>query len=125
MLSKLAFAVPGPSSGLVNILNPDQFKFNGVNIGSIIGSALQYIFAFAGFALLLMLISAGFTFLTSAGDAKKMTAGKQRLTNAVLGFLIIFAAYWLVLIAGRIFGISEVGNIFQTTPGNFGPAERY
>lgn len=60
-----------------------------------------------------MLISAGFSFLTSAGDAKKLEKGKQQLTYAVVGFLVIFVAYWLVQIAGFVFGIEEIGTIFR------------
>jgi hypothetical protein len=82
------------------------------SVGAIVGQAINYVFAAAGIGLLLMLISSGFTFLTSAGDSKKMDAGKQRLTNALVGFVIIFAAYWIVQIAGVVLGISEIETIF-------------
>src|SRR3989338_507124 len=82
------------------------------NIGSIISEAVPYVFLFAGIALLLMLISAGFTLLTSAGDAKKLDSGKQTLTYALVGFLLIFAAFWIVQLAGIIFGIEEINSIF-------------
>lgn len=86
------------------------FKFS--DVGGIVSESLNYVFAFAGIGLLLMLISGGFTFLTSAGDPKKMEGGKQRLTNAFLGFIIIFVAYWIVQIAGQIFGIKTFKSIF-------------
>lgn len=89
---------------------PDPVKF--ANIGAILNAAIPFIFAFAGIGLLLMLLAAGFNFLTSAGDPKKLEAGKQRLTNAIVGFLIIFVAYWAVQIAGVIFGIKEIQDIF-------------
>ena len=60
-----------------------------------------------------MLLAAGFTLLTSAGDAKKMEQGKSRLTNALIGFLIIFTAYWFTQIMGKIFGIVEIQTIFK------------
>ena len=65
-------------------LNIDnQYSITGTvgkftNIGAILNEAIPFIFAFAGIALLLMLLSAGFNFLTSAGDPKKLEAGKQR-----------------------------------------------
>lgn len=73
-------------------------------IGSILSAALPIVIGLAGLGLLLMIISAGYTFMTSAGDAKKMESGKQRLTYATLGFIIIFGAYWLVQILGIMFG---------------------
>lgn len=84
------------------------------NIGAVLNQAIPFIFAFAGIGLLLMLLSAGFNFLTSAGDPKKLEAGKQRLTNAIVGFLIIFVAYWAVQMAGVIFGIKEIQETFPT-----------
>lgn len=74
---------------------------------------IKYVFAAAGIGLLLMLLSAGFTFLTSAGDAKKLESGKQRLTYAIVGFIIIFAAYWIVQMLGKIFGIGGIQESFN------------
>lgn len=82
-------------------------------IGSIITQAIPYIFSFAGLALLLMLIMAGFDLLTSAGDTKKLEKGKQRLTYAILGILLIIVAYWIVQIVGKIFGIVEIQSVFK------------
>ena len=83
------------------------------NLGAVLVRAIQFVFAFAGIGLLLMLLAAGFTLLTSAGDAKKMEQGKSRLTNALIGFLIIFTAYWFTQIMGKIFGIVEIQTIFK------------
>jgi hypothetical protein len=104
-----------PMSDIV-IPNPDNFNPNFSTLGGIVSTTLPYIFAFSGIALLLMIISAGFTLLTSAGDSKKMEAGKQRLTNAVIGFIIIFVAFWLVQLAGYILGVQSIQNIFRSAP---------
>lgn len=82
------------------------------NVGGILSTAMQFIFIFAGVGLLLMLLAGGFTFLTSAGDSKKLDKGKQQLTNAILGFIIIFAAYWMVQLLGYVFGFDAIGAIF-------------
>ncbi len=83
------------------------------DIGSVITRALYFVYGFAGIGLLLMIISAGFTLLTSAGDAKKMEEGQHRLTYAVVGFLIIFVSFWLVQLLGIMFGIKEFSTIFK------------
>ncbi len=81
-------------------------------IGDILNAAIPLVFAFAGLGLLLMLISAGYTFLTSAGDPKKLEQGKSRLTNALTGFIIVFAAYWIVQLTGTIFGLESITSVF-------------
>lgn len=93
------------------VSGPPGFTFT--DIGAVVTSAIPFVIAFAGFGLLLMLIRAGYSFLTSAGDAKKLETGKQQLTYALVGFIVIFVAYWLVIILGRIFGVVEIQNTFQ------------
>ena len=92
---------------------PKNFVFENSKVGTVIIRAMPYIFAFAGLAFLLMTIAAGFGFLTSTGDPKKTDLAKQRLSNAVIGFLLIFAAFWAVQIAGLVFGIQEITDIFK------------
>lgn len=81
------------------------------SIGTIVGKTLDYVFAAAGIGLLLMIISSGFTLMMSAGDAKKLQQGKTTLTNAVIGFILVFAAFWITQILGVIFGWE--GSILQ------------
>ncbi len=105
-LAQGGIKLPGPEGSQVNISYPKGFLFGGGanTVGAIISQALPLVIGLAGLGLLVMLISAGYTFMTSAGDAKKMEEGRQRLTNAILGFVIIFGAYWLVQIVGVMFG---------------------
>lgn len=91
-------------------------NFDSANIGAIVGKSLSFVFAFAGIGLLLMIIRAGFTLMMSAGDAKKLASGKAALTNAIVGFLLVFSAFWIVQIAGTIFGWDSIigpGGMFQ------------
>lgn len=118
MITYLAQAIklPGPNGSQVTVSYPTQFSgfaFKQGTIGPIVSAAIPLILAFAGLGLLLMLISAGFTFLTSAGDAKKMEQGKQRLTFAVTGFFIVFAAYWIVQLVGTMFGLESITTVFK------------
>lgn len=101
------------SLSIDGIPEPIQGPAKFANIGAILDAMMPLIFGFAGFGLLLMIISAGFTLLTSAGDAKKLESGKQRLTYAIVGFLVIFVAYWVVQLVGKIFGVAEIQSVFK------------
>ncbi|HCM82471.1 MAG: hypothetical protein UW37_C0007G0024 [Candidatus Gottesmanbacteria bacterium GW2011_GWA2_44_17] len=81
-------------------------------ISEIVKKAFPFIFALAGVGLLLMIIAAGFTLMTSAGDAKKMESGKNRLTFAIVGFLVIFTAFWVVQLFGIMFGVEPIQKLF-------------
>lgn len=117
MILQLAQAIklPGPNDAPVPVDYPSEFSgffFKQGTIGSIVSDAVPLLLAFAGLGLLLMLISSGYTFLTSAGDAKKMEQGKQKLTNSIVGFFIVFAAYWIVQLVGIIFKLDSINSVF-------------
>lgn len=88
------------------------FKFKGGTLGDIVSGLLPYIFFFAGFALLLYLIYGGYMLLTSAGDSKKIAGAKGVLTNAIIGFVVIFVAFWLVQIIAIILGLDPILQVF-------------
>jgi len=89
--------------------------FTGIpkDISGIVKNAFPFIFAIAGVGLLLMIVSAGFSLMTSAGDAKKMESGKQRLTYAIVGFIVIFCAYWITQLFGMMFGVEPIQQLFS------------
>lgn len=107
-MNQLAQSLTLPGGGAV------QGPVTGATtIGDVISNALPIVFAFAGAGLFLMLMAAGFSYLTSAGDAKKLEQGKQRLTYALIGFAVIFASFWAVQAAGIIFGLPSMQGLFQ------------
>ena len=75
------------------------------DIGSIVSRLLIYLIPLAGIGLLLYLIFGGFRYLTSAGDPKKTEAAKGMITTAVIGFAIVFTAFWVTQIVDFIFGL--------------------
>ena len=86
--------------------------FRGQPLGVIISALLNYIFPIAGIFLLLYLIYGGFLWMVSSGIPQTIQAARTIVTNALLGFAIIFAAYWLVRIVGTILGLTQFGGIF-------------
>jgi hypothetical protein len=42
-----------------------------------------------------------------------MEKGKQQLTFAIVGFLIVFAAYWVVQLTGAMFGLQSMTTVFK------------
>ncbi len=91
--------LPGDSGESVTGPLPDKFT----NLASVVSNAIPFIFPIAGVILLLYLVWGGFDILTSMGDSKKVEAAKGKVTNAIVGFLIIFFAYWIVQILDNVF----------------------
>lgn len=90
-------------------LNPLSIGGSSLDLstpGKIISRALgSFIFPIAGIILFVVLVLGGFQMLTGAASSKGMEEGKQKITSAILGFIILFAAYWIAQLLELIFGI--------------------
>ena len=73
---------------------------------ALISIILKNVYVLAGVFLLILLIFGGFSIIMGAGqgDAKKTGQGKKAATSAVVGFLVIFASYWIIQIIQIITG---------------------
>lgn len=71
----------------------------------IINIILPFIFTIAGLILFVMFVFGGFTIFTSTGNEEKINKGKSMLVNALIGFLVIFAAYWIIQLLEFSLGI--------------------
>lgn len=74
--------------------------------GAIISKALSsFIFPIAGIILFVVMLLGGFQILTGATNSKGLEEGKQKITSAIIGFILLFAAYWIAQLLELIFGI--------------------
>lgn len=62
---------------------------------------------------ILQIIFAGFGFLSSEGDEKKMEMNRSRLTNGVLGFFIVVVAVAAVSLISQLLGLGNVLDLGQ------------
>lgn len=62
----------------------------------------------AGIIMLVLLIAGGFMMIASAGsgDQKKAASAKTMITDAVIGFLVIFLSYFIIQIIEVITGVT-------------------
>lgn len=66
---------------------------------------VKNLYVLTGIILLFFLIAGGIGMILNAGNAEKQKQSSQTLTSALLGYLIMFAAYWLVRIVEIVFGV--------------------
>ena len=59
----------------------------------------------AGLAAFIMLIVGGFQFLTAGGDPKKTQAASSTLTYAIVGLVVVIAAWFILLFIERFTGV--------------------
>jgi hypothetical protein len=76
------------------------------SVGAMVTFFLNLSFVIAGLILLFYFIMGGIGMISSAGkdDPKAKEMAKQSITYAVMGFVIVLTAYWVVILIGMIFG---------------------
>lgn len=72
---------------------PQEYTKSNTNLQQIVAGLIQAALSLVGVLLLLMLIYAGFLWMTAQGDEKQVGKAKGIIRDAVVGLIIIFAAY--------------------------------
>lgn len=63
------------------------------DIATIVGNVLKIILTLLGVILLILVVYAGFLWMTAGGNPEQVTKAKQYLANAVIGLAICLSAY--------------------------------
>lgn len=77
------------------------------SFGPLINAILKNSLTIAGIIFLALLIFGGINMIASAGsgDSKKSAQSKQTITSALIGFAIVFSAYFIIQIITVITGV--------------------
>ncbi len=81
------------------------------DIGSLVSTLVSLGITVAGVILLLLLISGGIGIIAGAGsdNPQQVESGKKAVTYAIIGFLVVFAAYWIVRLIEVVTGVKILG----------------
>ena len=91
-------------------------NFTGDNISVIVSRLLPYVFVLAGVLLLFYLIAGGYQIMLSGGNPKNIEVGRNKVMYALLGFAVVFTAYWVIRLVATALGLETIISIFPMTP---------
>lgn len=75
-------------------IKPEDIGAPNVNLDtSTMGTVMNTVYLWAGIVAVLVLIIAGFIFITSNGDSSKIVRAKNTVLGAVIGLVIILFAF--------------------------------
>lgn len=79
---------------------------NVASISALVTTFLNIAFVLAGLILLFFFIFGGIGMISSAGNnnPQQMEQAKKTVTSALIGFIVVFTAYWIVKLIGTITG---------------------
>ncbi|MBU1062963.1 hypothetical protein KJ700_02205, partial [Patescibacteria group bacterium] len=68
-----------------------------ISVIDVIGYGIQAILGLLGIIFLILILYAGFNWMTAAGDEEKVTKAKETLSRAIIGLVIIVSAYLITI----------------------------
>lgn len=80
------------------------------SLGKVITKTLGFIMPMAGIILLFVLISGGYDYMMSQGNADKIKSAQGKITSGIIGFILLIVSFLITRIIAVIFGLG--GGIF-------------
>lgn len=77
----------------------------GKNFGNFLGGLMSAIMAIAVLAVLLFLIWGAIEWITSGGDKSKVESARNKITNAILGLIVLAATTALFMLIQQFLDI--------------------
>jgi amino acid transporter len=91
-----------------------------ITVGGIIAAIAQIFLGLLGIIFIILLIFAGFQWMTASGNEEKVTKAKETITRAIIGLAIIIAAYSITYFVFNALNESVGGGTIQNEGGSSG-----
>ena len=85
----------------------------GVYIGNLISTAIGAVIMIAAVLALIYLIMGAFDWITSGGDKQKLETARGKITNGIIGLVLVAASWAIITLVGSFLG-------FENFPENIG-----
>jgi len=101
-LTIISFLIPLTVWGQITIPNPLEYE----TLQELVDKLIDFIFAVAIAITPLVLIYAGFLFLTAGGDPQKVNQAKSLIFWALIGLTIVILAKGLIKVLQDVLGVT-------------------
>lgn len=116
-LGKIGGNTPGDTSlgpfGNINFTP----KSSLASVTGAISSVIGIMTVAAGIWFILIFLTGGFYWITSSGDKAKLHEARERITNAIIGLIIVVAGWSILALTGQFFGydivVSDPGKLIE------------
>ena len=94
-------------SQAINLAPSGQFsQLSGITISGLISAVIGLVLVLAALIFFFMLVWGGVKYITSGGDKGQTEAARNQITAALIGLVIVFAAWAIVNLAGQFLGVN-------------------
>ncbi len=104
VLTSLMLAPPVRAAATVSTSDVASFS----DLENMVKRVIMAVGALAGVGLFIALVVGGFTFLFSGGDAKKLEQARNGITYAIIGIVVVAAAYLIIQLLAQFTGVTSI-----------------
>ena len=102
----------GATSPLGTVPQPYGSGYGAGGLGDFLNNVISATLAGAGILFFFYLLFGGIKYLTAAEDEKAIEAARKVITNAIIGLIIVSAAYFIARVLETILGIQILNPSF-------------
>ena len=100
------FAQPTTNEGLSNFAN--ETSLGNADLTSVIGRVVKIAISFLGLIAVLIILGAGFMWMTSGGNEEKIKKAKKLMVAGIVGLIIVILSYSIAsFVLARFTGIAN------------------
>lgn len=78
-------------------------------VGQLVSALTSNAMVIAGVIFLVLIIIAGFRFISAGGDPGKIAQAWQVITYAIIGFVVVVASYLIIRVVEAMLGLNLLG----------------
>jgi hypothetical protein len=86
-------------------------NLENLTINGMVSGAISLVLIIVSLVFFFILVIGGLKWITSGGDEKKVATARAEITNALIGLVIVFAAWAIMKLIGSLFGIDILGTL--------------
>ena len=91
------------------ITNPQPTNIKIGDVGQLISALVGVLLILAALLAFFFLILGGIQWITSGGDKAGMEAARNKITHAIVGLIIVGAAWAIMILVQNFLGVSIIG----------------
>lgn len=107
MFTQFITQVHAQSAPQITINQPSNIKIS--DVGQLISAGVGTLLIIAALLAFFYLILGGIQWITSGGDKAGMEAARNKITHAIVGLIIVGAAWAIMLLVQNFLGVSIIG----------------
>jgi hypothetical protein len=104
-------SVSGENAGTIKLAPTGQFEGLDFQIPDLITAGITLALVVAAVIFFFMLVIGGIKWIMSGGDKAQTEGARNQITAALVGLVIVFAAWAIAQLIGTFFGIEIFNNL--------------